>query len=1018
MASLGRNGELNGSGFTTQHMLSSRPLPHMRRARAGTMPSFVNLSQQQQQQQQQQSSLSSFHRSLTMDRVNNCQNSPNNNIPFGNWHRSGSLNLSTPPSLHANHFLVGGFNNSTWPSNNSLPHSRQTTQPPSPSTEQLLQEDSDFSIARTLRSIGLEDEHGSNDEETSLQQQQQQHLHNLLSSASSTTNRSRSYSVNATALYQQDASPPLPPANDMRMDHSSSLVPGSYASALDEFTSREQNRPRSSSMGLMEASSQLQGGLSWNNIRRSPLGLMEEDDRQALLEDMDQHQQQQQQQQLGNHYTNHHHNIHLLNRNGNSNNNNMMDDNDVISLGDTELMTNMMHQSSYNPSVDYTHDGYNDVQWTTPEMKLSHPNSGFGDQYTQYPQQQQQQQQSIPPIALQAATRSLWVGNVDGSVTVDILTALFSSFGPIESVRLLLERECAFVNFFYVEDAIHAKDEVLGRLGGRIGNCMVRIGFGKADMAILPEPVVLQPTRALWLGNIPGNTTPSNLHQLFSPYGAIESVRVLTQKKCGFINFETVESATAAKMALSNDDIGGSAFTNAGTKAGFAKVMPMKATSLESSSTSSSSPSPSSSSSATATATTNGHSSSKQGSAVPVMTATTTTTPSNSSVKLSSSSSSLSSLDNSEWCQDLWSIMKLYGADDVAYKLVKDLDPSSYFESIPPVPELGLNRKFDAGRLRDIRKRLDSLEYGNTEIDDIALECLDEVAGLCSDYIGNTVVQRFFEKCSENTKTLMLRQIGPHLAAGGIHKNGTWAVQKIIDNIKTVEQTQLVVQHMKPYVPSLLLDQFGNYAVQCCLGMGSSSNQFIFDAIVEKQHYIAQGRFGARAMRGILDNELVTNDQRIFVAAALTQNATSLAANPNGALILSWLIDSPKLNIPLRPITQRLVSQLARLCTHKVGSQTIMKLTSHERSTDGQDMVIQHLMNDDAVLIDILMDQTRGLGVIHKLVTGSRYLPLASKVYDLLAVSRANDGGNLISSAYMKLNEDLVDIVNTRQIDH
>lgn len=68
---------------------------------------------------------------------------------------------------------------------------------------------------------------------------------------------------------------------------------------------------------------------------------------------------------------------------------------------------------------------------------------------------------------------------------------------------------------------------------------------------------------------------------------------------------------------------------------------------------------------------------------------------------------------------------------------------------------------------------------------------------------------------------------------------------------------------MKPYVPSLLLDQFGNYAVQCCLGMGSCSNQFIFDAMVEKQHYIAQGRFGARAMRGILDSDLVTDDQRV-----------------------------------------------------------------------------------------------------------------------------------------------------------
>lgn len=73
---------------------------------------------------------------------------------------------------------------------------------------------------------------------------------------------------------------------------------------------------------------------------------------------------------------------------------------------------------------------------------------------------------------------------------------MFISFGPIESVRLLLEKECAFVNFFHVEDAVRAKEEVLGRFGGRIGNCIVRIGFGRAD-AVVPDTTALQPTRAL-----------------------------------------------------------------------------------------------------------------------------------------------------------------------------------------------------------------------------------------------------------------------------------------------------------------------------------------------------------------------------------------------------------------------------------------------------------------------------------------------------------------------------------------
>lgn len=73
---------------------------------------------------------------------------------------------------------------------------------------------------------------------------------------------------------------------------------------------------------------------------------------------------------------------------------------------------------------------------------------------------------------------------------------LFSPFGPIESLRLLIDKECAFINFSNLEDAVRAKDEVLGRLNGRVGHCVVRVGFGKVDGGV-SDPSVLQPTRAL-----------------------------------------------------------------------------------------------------------------------------------------------------------------------------------------------------------------------------------------------------------------------------------------------------------------------------------------------------------------------------------------------------------------------------------------------------------------------------------------------------------------------------------------
>lgn len=130
-----------------------------------------------------------------------------------------------------------------------------------------------------------------------------------------------------------------------------------------------------------------------------------------------------------------------------------------------------------------------------------------------------------------------------------------------------------------IADAIRAKDDVLNRLSGHIGmtnNQAVRIGFGKADSAPATPPMGTQastagiglgahiqsqfnppgqapqlqnqanaldsqlqssPTRALWIGSIPSTTTPATILSVFSPYGPIESARVLTHKNCGFGEF-------------------------------------------------------------------------------------------------------------------------------------------------------------------------------------------------------------------------------------------------------------------------------------------------------------------------------------------------------------------------------------------------------------------------------------------------------------------------------------------------
>lgn len=75
-------------------------------------------------------------------------------------------------------------------------------------------------------------------------------------------------------------------------------------------------------------------------------------------------------------------------------------------------------------------------------------------------------------------SRSLWVGNIDTSLPSKEILAYFSPFGQIESIRMLPEKDCAFINYVNMEDTVAAKEAMQG---GHVGNCIVKVGFGKVD---------------------------------------------------------------------------------------------------------------------------------------------------------------------------------------------------------------------------------------------------------------------------------------------------------------------------------------------------------------------------------------------------------------------------------------------------------------------------------------------------------------------------------------------------------
>jgi len=478
---------------------------------------------------------------------------------------------------------------------------------------------------------------------------------------------------------------------------------------------------------------------------------------------------------------------------------------------------------------------------------------------------------------------------------------------------------------------------------------------GRSRMEGMDENNLEGPTRALWLGSIPNSTTVTSLQAIFNIYGPIESTRVLVHKNCGFVNFEHVESAIQAKSLLNGKEI----FPGAGpVRIGYAKAPNVSGNETSGQNGSFASPSPDPH--------TKGQTDNNNG----------VNTHRQNNGFYPGTDAALLAPDLPDLRTEMLQIVRDFGAsEDDQMRIgasIKEAVAFNHFEAeIPTIPEPSHARLHDAPKLRDIRKRIDNNLCSQAEIEEVAIGMLPEIAELASDYLGNTVVQKLFEYCSESIKESMLDQIVPHLAEIGVHKNGTWAAQKIIDVAKTPSQIGLIVDNLRPYTVALFLDQYGNYVLQCCLRFGYPWNNFIFETMLSRMWEIAQGRFGARAMRACLESHHATKDQQRMLASAVALHSVQLATNANGALLLTWFLDTctfPRRRTVLAP---RLIPHLVHLCTHKVAYLTVLKVINQRNEPEARDAVLKALFfsQNDQTLEDILSDQACGATLIFKVLT-------------------------------------------------
>jgi RNA recognition motif-containing protein len=235
---------------------------------------------------------------------------------------------------------------------------------------------------------------------------------------------------------------------------------------------------------------------------------------------------------------------------------------------DQNILDNMMRQSVSSLDLDLKSENASSSSLGTlsPPQPSLQPNLPIASQKN-YPKSNH---------FSETPTRSIFIGNLDPTVTDVDLKALFKPHGRIESIRLLPNKECAFVNFITVEEAMKAKQFIKGK---PIGNIVPRIGFGRINsnnncgdnpngFKSLPQqsdnvnnelgPTAIAVSRSVWVGQLSSTASKEALLNAFSKFGHILNVRITSNKSCAFVDFYNIQHAIKAKNSMNGVKVAGS----------------------------------------------------------------------------------------------------------------------------------------------------------------------------------------------------------------------------------------------------------------------------------------------------------------------------------------------------------------------------------------------------------------------------------------------------------------------------
>ena len=157
----------------------------------------------------------------------------------------------------------------------------------------------------------------------------------------------------------------------------------------------------------------------------------------------------------------------------------------------------------------------------------------------------------MSPNVMPASSRTVYLGNIPTETSPEEILSHIRS-GQIESVKLLLDKNCAFISFLEPSSAVHFhSDAILKKLS--INGHDIKVGWGKPSA--VPSSVALavqqsSASRNVYLGGLPGEITDADIRESVGKFGPIDTIKIVREKAIAFVHFLSISTAMKAVAQL------------------------------------------------------------------------------------------------------------------------------------------------------------------------------------------------------------------------------------------------------------------------------------------------------------------------------------------------------------------------------------------------------------------------------------------------------------------------------------